>query len=103
MQKSFSIYSKNKNIVNRRTMLVKLWGLIIIINIIKVTKIATNPASYRKILKINTAKSIIHPFIMLKITDINIHQKPPKKINLEKIPPILINSKRYLKKPGNNK
>ena len=45
--------------------------LIIVINIIKITKTVTNPTSYKKILEISIAKSATHLFIILKIADIN--------------------------------
>ena len=73
------------------------------INIIKTIKIVANSASYKRILKISTAKSAIHLLIILKIASINIYQRPQKRINLEKISPTLISLKKYLKKSESDK
>ena len=72
-QKNFLIYSRNKNIINKKIILARLWELTIIINIIKITKTAANSINYRRILKINTIKNVTYLFIILKIININIY------------------------------
>ena len=101
---NFSVYWKNRSIINRKKILVKLWRLTIVDNIVNtiIIKVAIVPASQIKTLKTNTVKNAMHLFTILKLTNIKTFWKLLWITSLKGMRTILKGSKRCSKKSERN-